>query len=224
MTYDELESWVRQNGDKKYKEFTSSLSGTSLLFYGVRLPILRKKVKELKSDSELVFPTIYLNKSFEINYLYIMSNIAKRHSFEEQLNYIILNKKYLKCWQITDSIPSYLKKAKFNLFFKYFKKNINSSDEFLVREMWIIALKYTSFDEVLVLLDYIVNTDKYYIMMAEAWFLATLAIYQKDAVKHLLENNQIDKELKKKAIQKIIDSFRIDDKYKTDCQLIRSKL
>lgn len=59
------------------------------------------------------------------------------------------------------------------------------------------------------------SSDEYYVMMAQAWLIATAAAKQRDiAVDFLKRGTSLSSDVKKMTIRKIRDSFRIspDDK------------
>ena len=52
MTYKELEKYLEENGNKKFAEFSKTISNSEYLVFGVKNPVLRQIVKEHIKDEE----------------------------------------------------------------------------------------------------------------------------------------------------------------------------
>ena len=69
-------------------------------------------------------------------------------------------------------------------------------------------------DKVIKIIDRIEN-DAYYVKMAKAWLIAEIGIKFNDiAMNYLNEKNHLDKFTHNKALQKMIESYRISDEQK----------
>ena len=64
-----------------------------------------------------------------------------------------------------------------------------------------------------------VKSDKYYVQMAIAWLLSVSYIKQKEKTLEYLANNDLDDFTYKKALQKIIESYRVS---KQEKEIIRN--
>ena len=49
MTEEELKKWIVENSDKEYQKFSSSLLPNVQNICGVRLPVLRKLAKKMRT-------------------------------------------------------------------------------------------------------------------------------------------------------------------------------
>ena len=75
---------------------------------------------------------------------------------------------------------------------------------------YVLGLKLAKDKKILGITKYIKKDDEYMVMMAEAWLLATVAIYYPNEIyEYLLKCDDIT--LKRKTISKMVDSFRIDE-------------
>ena len=68
-----------------------------------------------------------------------------------------------------------------------------------------------------------IKSNKYYVQMAIAWLLAESYIKQKEKTTEYLKNNELDNFTHNKAIQKIIDSYRVSQKDKEFVRTLRRK-
>ena len=68
------------------------------------------------------------------------------------------------------------------------------------------------------------NDEEYYVQMAQAWLIAQLAISEPKAVYDWFPNNGLKYNINGKAIQKICDSFRISQDWKTEFKKLRPEL
>ena len=60
--------------------------------------------------------------------------------------------------------------------------------------------------------------------MAQAWLAAQLSIREPEAVYQWLSQNDLKYNINGKTIQKICDSFRVDDHWKEECKKLRPQL
>lgn len=61
----EIQIWLNENTDKAYRNFALSLLPGVSNLYGVWLPLLRKKTKEIAAKEENASSEYVLGKSFE---------------------------------------------------------------------------------------------------------------------------------------------------------------
>ncbi len=65
------------------------------------------------------------------------------------------------------------------------------------------------------------DDDEYYVQMAQAWLMSYLAIYEPQKILEYLCSCPLNYNIAGKAIQKICDSFRIDENTKIKFKAIR---
>ena len=220
MKYKELEKYLFDISDKKFADFSKSLSNSDYISIGVKNPVLRTIVKEHIIDEELKLEDFILGKYLEVDYIYFALFLSRCKDIDSQLDFLDKNIYKAKSWAITDCITPYLKKISFEQFWSFFKKNNDSKYIFTRRMSYVLALKLYKDRRVLETLPYIKENEEYMVMMAEAWLLATIAIEFEQEV-YLYLSNKKDLVLKRKTISKICDSYRFDENSKERFKSLR---
>ena len=210
MTYKELEKYLEENGNKEFAEFSKTISNSEYLVFGVKNPVLRQIVKEHVKDEELVLDDFKTGKYLEIDFIYFGLGLSRIKSIDEQLEFLKQNIKKAKSWAITDTASTFLKKLTFDKYWSFFLSLVKSPFTYDRRMAYVLGLKLAKDKKILDVTKYIKKDDEYMVMMAEAWLLATVAIYYPDEIyEYLLKCDDIA--LKRKTISKMVDSFRIDE-------------
>lgn len=219
MNYDEL--LIKLKSIESNKISSSNIYGCSLKVVGVKIPILRKFVKE---NGELIdYSTFKLNEYFEINFIYFLYYLTKIKKFDEQIEFLKKNKKYLYSWAITDSIYQKIEIMDFKKVLKTVKTLINDKEDMLKRIGYLILFKYIkkeNLNDIFRLISK--NKVKYYVTMVEARLLAEISAYYFNEVYEFLKNSEIYIKIKKKTICKICESFKIDNDKKTLIKKLRT--
>ena len=220
MTYKELERHLFEISDKKFADFSKSLSNSEYISVGVKNPVLRQIVKEHTKDENLRLVDFELGKYLEVDFIYFGLALSRAKTIEEQLNFLRDNIKKAKSWAITDSVQTYLKKSDFDTFYKFFKDLHNSNFIYERRFCYVFGLKHWKNPRIFDIFPLIQTNEVYMVMMAEAWLLATVAIQYPDEIFTYLESLD-DPVLKRKTISKMCDSFRISDEQKVRFKKLR---
>lgn len=204
--------------DEKYKEFHSSLCPNTYNILGVRIPILRNYAKELVKKIDV---DKYLNEALDEYYEEIMLQgmvigiITKNKDINKYINYIDNFVPKIDNWAICDTFCAGLKVTEKNLeyMWKYIQKYINSKNTFEIRFGVVMMLDYFLKEEyinrVLNILDGI-KSKEYYVQMAIAWTISIAFIKFTEKTMKYLNSNLLDDFTYNKAIQKIIESSRVD--------------
>lgn len=204
--------------DEKYKEFHSSLCPNTYNILGVRIPILRNYAKELVKKIDV---DKYLNEALDEYYEEIMLQgmvigiITKNKDINKYINYIDNFVPKIDNWAICDTFCAGLKVTEKNLeyMWKYIQKYINSKNTFEIRFGVVMMLDYflkeEYIDRVLNILDGI-KSKEYYVQMAIAWTISIAFIKFTEKAMKYLNSNLLDDFTYNKAIQKIIESSRVD--------------
>lgn len=205
--------------DKTYQEFHRGLCPNVDDIIGVRIPDLRKIAKQIAKEN----PREYLEKipkeyyeekmlqGFVIGYM--------KASLEEKLRYLDKFVPAIDNWAICDCCTSTYKFT--NQYQKevweYLKKYLNSNKEFELRFAIIMLMDYylteEYIDEVLKIYDNI-HHDGYYVKMGVAWALSVCYVKFPERTMKFLKNNNLDDFTYNKALQKMIESYRVDEKTK----------
>ena len=134
---------------------------------------------------------------------------------ETRLKYLDAFVQIIDNWAICDCCCSTYKFTNKSLkeMWKYLQKYKDSQNEFEVRFLCIMLMDYYLIDEyidsVLEIYENI-KLDKYYVKMGIAWGISVAFVKSKTKVIEFLKNNRLDDFTYNKAIQKMIESNRID--------------
>ena len=220
MTYQELEKQLFIIADKKFADFSKSLSSSDYISIGVKNPVLRQIIKEHKNDLELKPDDFEVGRYLEVDFIYFGLSLSRMNNVDEQLKFI-RNKIHLaKSWAITDCVTTFLKKFSFEKYWSLFTYLNNSSYVYDRRMGYVLGLKFYKDKHILDVLNHIKLNDEYMVMMGEAWLLATAAITYPDEIFDYLKQCG-DVTLKRKTISKICDSYRFDEIAKNKFKSLR---
>lgn len=207
--------------DLKYKDFTSALMPGSRPVIGVRLPILRKMAKEIAKGDWQNFVETAPEEYFEEVQLKGFVIAYAKASYEEILPFVENHIPKINDWSLCDSFCTSLKIVEKNReeFLKFLLPYAKEDDEFKQRVVAVILMDYYLTD------DYIEQTlrilgglknEKYYCKMAVAWAVATAWAKQRDKTYAYMQdgNNTLDDWTYNKAIQKMLESYRVSEEDK----------
>ena len=221
ITAKNIKNVLNDNVDEKFKDFTSALIPGLRPIMGVRVPILRKIAKEIaKGDWQT-----YLQEAAEDSYEEVaikgfVIGYAKSE-LDVLLPYIAEHIEKINDWSLCDGFCSNLKivnrhKKEFLEFLLPYGK---IDDEFKQRVVAVMLMTYyltnDYVDMTLKVLDSLKN-EKYYCKMAVAWAVATAWAKQRDKTCNYMQegNNTLDDWTYNKAIQKMLESYRVSDEDK----------
>lgn len=184
---------------------------------------LNKKL--IKDNIDVSYLKNIIDKEDKYHRTYFQVSLSYLKTVEEKMKFIEENAYLLNDWWHVDQLPQFLKNL--NLEYVYNKAKIycNDNNPFLRRWGYVIFMPTLvkderSFDMIISLLK---NDEHYYVIIAEAWLISYLAIYFPEKTLKYLNDCNLSYDIVGKGIQKICDSFRIDDEYKEKFKLIRKK-
>ena len=131
-------------------------------------------------------------------------------------------------WSICDSFCSGLKFTKTNKkhVWDFLQPYLHSENEYEIRFGVVMLLIYfveeEYIDTVLLLLDRIKH-EAYYVKMAIAWAISICYIKMPETTMAYLRNNTLDDDTYNKALQKIIESLRVDAETKNVMRNMKRK-
>lgn len=220
--------------DEEYAKFNRKLCPDTLSkIIGIRIPNLKnlakKFVKENDSKAYLDEALRGRDKYFEeVLFQGLVIGYTKME-LEEKIEYIKLFIPKIDSWVITDTvIPTFkFKEKELAQVWKLILPYTKSEKEFEVRFAVIVMLDYfivpQYVDKVIKTLDGIKN-DAYYAEMAIAWTLAEIGIKFNDKLMTYLKgDNHLDKFTYNKTLQKMIESYRINDEQKAELRSMKRK-
>lgn len=214
--YEDFKDYLLSLADEKYKEFSSGLIPGARPLIGIRIPILRDIAKQIAKGNWKSFFKVVSDDTFEEVMLqglllgYLKTDIDTMFSLIEDFIPKIND------WSVCDStctgLKRFVRKNKTE-FFKFIKKYFKSKKEFELRFGVIILMdNYIDdnyIDEVLKIYDSIKN-DGYYVKMGVAWGISECFIKYNDKTMAFLKHNNLDNFTYNKALQKIVESNRVD--------------
>ena len=220
MNYTDLLNYLFEQKDENFASFSKRLSNSVYESIGVKTPVLRRLIKELKDDEELKLEDFEHRKYLEIDSIYFGVGLLRCDDIDEQLDFLKSNLQYASSWAITDTLSNYMKKCSFDKFWEFFLLTYKSKHVYTRRFAYVFALQYSHDERIIKILAYIRQNEDYMVMMGEAWLLSFMAIDFGDEVFTYLQNSG-DLALKRKTISKICDSFRFDESEKNRFKSLR---
>ena len=215
----EIQNQLLAEADPEYREFSKRLNPGIKNVIGVRLPILRKIAAEIAmGDFEKV-----LNSSNDFYYEELMLRgfiIGKaKMPMETRLEYIQCFVPKINNWAICDSFASSLKFTIKNReeVWKFLQPFFMSDQEFPFRFSVVMTNDHFVVEPYAEPFFEIVEREHptvYYANMAIAWTLSTFFIKLPEVTMRYLERSALDDFTFNKSIQKIIESYRVDDQNK----------
>ena len=208
--------------DDKYKEFHSNLCPGINNILGIRVPALRDYAKKISRNNNLEELLKIIDNEYyeEIMLQGMLIGLEKNISFEKLEQYIKEFVPKIDNWAICDNFCAGLKITKKykKEMYELIKKYLKSNNEFEIRFAIVMILDYyvegEYLEENFVIFDKI-KLDKYYVKMAVAWAISICLIkYYNETFEYLKNNKSLDTWTYNKAIQKAIESYRINNEQK----------
>lgn len=221
-----VRSWLNENRDEKYADFQRKLMPNvpPERVIGVRTPILRKFAKDfVKTDMAAEFLKTLPHEYFDENQLHVML-LSGMKDFSAAMDGVERFLPYVDNWATCDILAP-----------KVFGKNLPALEE-KCRE-WIksgetytirfgVEMLMTHFLDAHFMQEYPelvaeVVSDEYYVNMMLAWYFATAMAKQPDAIMPYFTQKRLAPWTHNKAIQKCVESYRIDDDTKQALKALR---
>lgn len=210
-----------QNVDEKYRAFHSNLCPGTENILGVRVPVIRKIAKELAKDNWRENYEKIGNEYYEEIMLQGMILGLAKTDVEETKQYLIKYIPKIDNWAVCDTCCAGLKITAKNreTMWEFLQPYLKSEKEFEIRFGVVMLLDYYIIPEYLGKLfktfDYIKH-EGYYVKMAVAWAISICYIKFPKETDAYLKKNKLDNFTYNKAIQKIIESYRVSDEEKQE--------
>lgn len=205
--------------DEKYREFHSKLIPTipPETIIGIRMPVMRKLVKEYVKDPESVeflkqLPHTYYDE--KLLHALLVAEIMDYDSCVKEVERFL---PYVDNWAVCDGFSP-------KIFCKNREKLIGKVKEWSASEhpytcRFGLGMLMTHFLDEDFRPEYLeipagVHSDEYYVNMMIAWFYATALAKQWDATIGYMEEQRLDPWTHNKTIQKARESYRITPEQK----------
>lgn len=221
-----LREYLYKAVDEKYREFQNSLCPNVNDILGVRIPKLREIAKIIAKDNPIEFLEKYVCEFYEEKMIYGLVIGYMKSDLETRIKYLNKFVPMIDNWAVCDCACSTYKFTQKNMeeMFEYIKKYVFSNKEFEVRFACIMLMDYFLIDEYIDEVFQIFNNiklDKYYVEMAIAWAISEAFIKNEKKTREFLANNTLSVNTFNKALQKIIESNRVDDKTKDEMRKMK---
>ena len=158
---------------------------------------------------------------------YFQVSLKLLNDTKKQFSFIEENNDYLQDWWHVDQLTQFINKPiDFDFAYIKSKEYILSPKPFMRRWGYVLFLmglqkNKNNTKKILALMK---DDDEYYVQMAQAWLICDLAVFNPKEVIMFIENSTLNYNILGKAIQKIVDSYRISDEVKEYVKSLRSKL
>ena len=212
--------------DDEYREFSKKGIPCDRPFLGVRIPDIRKLVKEIPTDqlAELISET-----PNAIEEVIARSFAIARLPYHEMLKVFDSQVRLLDNWCTVDtfcaSLRQTVKRHKDDFYERKVETLLVSKNEFTTRTGLVCLLDfYVQPDYLAVIYNHIESLkdrEEYYVRMAIAWLLAECFIKFPSETFEYLRISKLNNWTLNKAISKICDSYRVDPDTKSQIKLLR---
>lgn len=200
--------------DNEYKEFNAKLipNINPQKIIGVRIPVLRKLAKELRTEDNIgEFLKTLPHEFFEENMLHILllNEIAGCEECVEMIDRFL---PFVDNWAVCDSIKPKAFKKNTDKLISDIEKWLCSKDIYAVRfGIGCLMTYYLDSEFKNIYLEKVskIKSKEYYINMMIAWYFATALAKQWDSAVTYIEQNKLPKWVHNKTIQKAVESYRI---------------
>jgi len=215
--------------DHEYQVFAAKLIPNINNVLGVRLPELRKMAKKIARGDWESYLAQARDEWFEEIMLQGMVIGYVQAELDEVLRLVAAFVPKIDNWSVCDSfcsglkIPVSHKQKMWDFVDCYFQ----SDKEYDIRFAVVMLLNYyvepDYIQAVLARLDR-VRHEGYYAKMAVAWAVSICFVKMPEPTMAYLQNNTLDKETFNKALQKITESYRVDQETKRIIRSMKAKV
>lgn len=209
-----IKEFLQENAEKEYGSFSAGLIPGAGEMIGVRLPKLRKIAKQLAMENWQDYLTSATDDYMEETMLQGMTLGYVREPFAVIQPYLDAFIPKINNWSVCDSTCASLKVAirESKIVRDYLQSYLESEREFDIRFGIVMLLDHyivpEYIDDVLSQLDRIHHSG-YYVRMAAAWNLSVCYVRFPEKTMQYLKSSKLDDWTYNKAIQKMIESYRI---------------
>ena len=216
-------------GDGDYAAFQCKLMPTvdPACVIGVRTPLLRRYAKQLAktAEAELFLQTLP-HTYYEENNLHA-ALLEQKKDFDTAITEVERFLPYVDNWATCDSFcPGVLKKEPQRLW-EAILRWLSSDKVYTVRYGLVRLLNWyldaPNFSPAVLEVAANVTHDDYYVRMAVAWLFSMALVKQYDATLPYLTACRLPVWIHNKAIQKAVESYRIDPATKTYLKTLKRK-
>lgn len=183
---------------------------------GVRIPELRKFAKEIARDDYKNFLENNTFNTFESETLHAFVIGYAKDEIDVLLKYVREFIPVIHDWSVNDSLCQNFKAARKHQeeVFGFLMEYADSEAEYEVRVVAVMLMSHFLNDEyidrVIEVMDRL-KCNYYYSKMGVAWAVASIMAKYRDKCFKYLENSSLDDWTYNKSIQKMLESYRVND-------------
>ena len=210
--------------EEKYRAFSQKITPTAYLILGVRVPALRQIARRLIRSEPFDFSET--PESFEEIMIEALLVAERKRTPQEKWRDIRRFLPRVDNWAVCDLFGGALKTVRETPGFwrPLFLPLFSDRREFYVRFAAVISLSHfltdRLIDEELSRLA-LVRHEGYYAKMGVAWALSVAYVKFPNSTEPLLQSADLDPEIRRKAIQKILESNRVSPEIKAELRAQR---
>lgn len=223
-----IKEQLKDLADEKYRIFTSALTPGKDNILGVRTPMVRKIAIKIAQGDWRTYLCEAEDDSMEEVMLQGMVIGKCKADVEETLQLIAAYIPKIDCWSLCDSFCGGLKITEKNRerVWNFLQPYLRSDLEYEIRFGVVMLLGYYVIPEYATLafehFDKIKH-EGYYVKMAVAWAISVYFIKLPEQTMEYLKKNELDKFTYNKALQKITESFRVEEEIKKTIRSMKRK-
>lgn len=224
MTNEEIRYFLEEHSEQKFQKFTASLIPGTDPIIGVRVPVLRSLAKQIAKEDWRSYLTDARDDTYEEICLQGFVIGYAKADIEEILSYAKAFIPKIHDWSVNDGFCATFKIAQKHQarvwdFLMQYKESTNEFEQRVVAVMLMDHFLVEEYiDQVLVVWDELTH-EGYYRKMGVAWGIATAYAKFPTKTHAYLLSNHLDDFTYNKAIQKMIESYRIS---KEDKEILRA--
>jgi 3-methyladenine DNA glycosylase AlkD len=219
MTKTEIDDFLEENKDEKYRDFQCSLMpGTDKnTVAGVRVPALRDFVKAHKNDPDTdAFLNTLPHGYHEENVMHALL-INGLSSFDGTVMRLDAFLPFVCNWAVCDIISPKAFRSEKDKLYANIVRWLKAGDTYTVRfalKMLMDNFLGDDFSTSQLTLAASACCDDYYINMMCAWYFATALAKQYENALPFIENRKLSPWVHAKTVQKACESFRVTEEHK----------
>lgn len=229
MEIDEVKKLLEAQRDDSNRAFAMKIIPGADNILGLKTPAIRALAKRIIRECDW---RLYLAQTEDVYYeqttIRALIIATAKMPIEERAVLIADFVPTITNWAVCDTFCCQLKAAdsEQRLFWNLIQPYFDSPRPFEVRFGVVMMISHfinaEYVDGVLAQLDAI-RSDEYYVQMAVAWALSVCYVKFPQKTQQLMEHSRLDDFTFNKAIQKCIESFRIDAQTKVSLRAMRRK-
>lgn len=210
---------IFDRAEEEYKKFQSSLIPGETRLLGVRMPYLRELAKEIARGNWREYLDNAQDEYYEEVMLQGLVIGYAKAAPEEILEYTAQFVPKITNWGVCDSFCTGLKLAKKHpeMVWKFLQPYLRSEKEFEIRFAVIMMLAHFVTDQYI---DRVIATlgqvrhEGYYVKMGVAWAVSVCYVKYPSKTMAFLKSCDLDDFTFHKSLQKIVESYRVDEESK----------